>query len=154
VVLGLCFVTLSAVLMARSLGLGPDEDAATLRARATLCEVMAVHGSQAVAKGRPADFEAALQAVARRNPEILSAAVRRNDGRLLCTVNEHERFWRKNMSDAEPGTQTHVPIVKGADVWGSLEVRFHCLQQRRLLLFPEPRAAPARSVEGDSAASP
>jgi PAS domain S-box-containing protein len=121
---GLVSLTLSVLFAARALGLMPDREGAVLQKRAALCEALAVHCSLAVAADDLAAVEAAVRAVAGRNPDILSAGVRTADGRYLVQVGEHGGPWAAGAAANSTATHLHVPVALADRPWGEVELRF------------------------------
>ncbi|MCA9067784.1 MAG: diguanylate cyclase, partial [Planctomycetaceae bacterium] len=125
--LALCLacLTISVLLFARTLGLLPDDRAATLRGRAKLCESMAIHLSMMASQGQTTSMQTALEAVAERNPEVLSLAVRQIDnGTILAEVGDHARHWEPPAEGQSTETHLYIPILHGDSEWGGLEVSF------------------------------
>ncbi|OHB79920.1 MAG: hypothetical protein A2W31_02480, partial [Planctomycetes bacterium RBG_16_64_10] len=124
ITIGLASLLASVVLVATVLGLVPDRRAAVMEGRAKLCETMAVISSVLVTRGELRRLETVLATVTQRNHDILSAAIRRNDGTMITEVGDHEDHWRELPSDRSVDTQVIVPIRAGAEKWGGVEVRF------------------------------
>ena len=92
IVLGLSCLTLSVLLIGTSLGLAPDEYGARMQGRSRLCEAIAVNGSLFVTRGDAAGLESCLETAVARNPDILSAGIRREDGQHRDSPLFHERY--------------------------------------------------------------
>jgi len=135
IALGLSLLTLSLLLAAAFLGLVPDRASAVRDGRAALAETMAATGSALATRGELPLLESTLRLVAKRNPDILSAAMRRADGTLVAAVGEHARHWIPAVSSRSTGTQLQVPILSGAEKWGQLELRFTPLTPQGLFGF-------------------
>ncbi len=58
-----------------------------------------------------------------RNPELLSASIRRVDGRAMATVGDH-RPWDDAIRGHSTDTQVLVPIWAAGQQWGQVELRF------------------------------
>src|SRR5437763_14852010 len=86
-------IVLSVLFAAQALGLLPDREGAVLQGRKALCEAEAVHATLTVRQGDTAGVRAALLALLQRNPDVLSAALRARDGRLLVEVGDHRAHW-------------------------------------------------------------
>jgi hypothetical protein len=121
--LGLSSLTVSLLFAAHAVGLLPDR-AADLNGRKALCESLAVACSLAAQRDDRALIENVIRAVVGRNPEIISAAVRRTDGDLLVAVGDHRNHWGEAAGKRSTPTHMHVPIALGDKPWGSIEVRF------------------------------
>jgi PAS domain S-box-containing protein len=121
---GLASITLIALIAAHSLGLVPDRQGAILDARKAVCEMAAFQGSLAAQRGDPGALRAGLRTLLRRNPDVLSAAVRGADGHLLVAVGEHDLHWGGQPVKASTPTHMRAPISVGGRPWGVLEMRF------------------------------
>ena len=121
---GLVCLLASLLLLAIILGLVPDGDRAVLDGRQALCEAIAVNSSVLVTQQDLKRLAAVLEVTVRRNPQILSAGVRRADGKLLVEVANHESSWQPLPGDRSTETQVQVPIRAGKEKWGNVEIRF------------------------------
>ena len=125
--IGLTLATISLLSFAHVLGLVPDPVKASLKGRGELCETLAIHFAAAVQSGDVAALRNTADAVVERNPDLLSAAVRKADGEFLLQTDGHAQFW----GDTPPGdsTTTHVqlPLLKGNEHWASVELCFRHL---------------------------
>jgi PAS domain S-box-containing protein len=121
---GVTCVTLSVLFAALALGLVPDQQGAVVQGRKNLCEAMAIQCSVAAQQGDVSAMEASVKSICKRNSEILSAGVRKADGKVVFAVGDHEKTWQAN--DAEQSTDAHmqVPIGLKNQRWGTLEVQF------------------------------
>ena len=61
-----------------------------------------------------------LKVIAQRDPDILSAGLRRGDGELLVEVGDHRREWKPLDDDHSTETQVQVPIHAGGSAGGAL----------------------------------
>src|SRR2546426_10456769 len=89
ITIGLTCLTLSVLLAAQTLGIVPDPRRPALDGRRVLCEAIAINCSLFASRGELARIEASLRATVERNPEILSAAVRRANGQLFAEIGDH-----------------------------------------------------------------
>ncbi|HEX8521234.1 MAG TPA: diguanylate cyclase [Tepidisphaeraceae bacterium] len=122
--IGLTCLTMSLLLAAQGLGVIPNPIDGTLKARKELCESLAIHCSLAAQRNDVDAIKDTTRAIVGRNPDILSAALRLNDGNLVVTVGEHDKQWKN--ADHKKSTSNHVrvPILQGSTQWGTLEVAF------------------------------
>jgi diguanylate cyclase (GGDEF)-like protein len=111
-------------LSAHLLGLIPDERAAILRGRSKLCESMAISFSTMAEQSDTSAMQLSMQAIQHRNPEILSVGIRQTDGELLAQSADHESHWRDPPEGRSTETHMHVPITRGNEPWGALQVSF------------------------------
>jgi PAS domain S-box-containing protein len=122
--IGLASIALSIVLAAHALGLLPDRDSAVAEGRKHLCEAEAVQCTLAAQRGDLADARAALLALLQRDPDVLSAGVRGEDGRLLLEAGDHSGHWGDGPGSVSTATHMRVPITLHGGTPGLLEVRF------------------------------
>ena len=113
--IGLACLTLSVLLLSMLIGILPDREKAVLEGRRTLCEAIAVNSSIMVSQQDLARLQAVLKVTAERNPDILSAGLRRDDGALLVEVGDHaaavetarrQTFHRHAGASADPCRRT------------------------------------------------
>ena len=115
------------LLAAVLLGVVPDRLDALRRGRTALAEAVAVQGSTFVTQGDLRRLESTLDLVVKRTPELLSAAVRREGGRVLVTVGDHLRNWHESSGGVATRTQIEVPLWSAGEQWGRVELRFEPL---------------------------
>jgi diguanylate cyclase (GGDEF)-like protein/PAS domain S-box-containing protein/putative nucleotidyltransferase with HDIG domain len=123
---------ISALLAADLLGLMPNPRSAALDGRRALCETLAINCSLLATDNKLRMVKANLEATVDRNPEILSAALRRPDGQLIVEVGDHDVHWRRAFDGASDVNNIFVPITAGQKPWGVVEVRFAPLDKRVL----------------------
>jgi len=144
--IGLASITMTACLAAHGLGLIPDAEQATLTGRRSLCETVAVQCTLAAQKDDVATLRTVIKALVTRTPDILSAAVRRTNGKILAISGAHEENWTNFDSEKSVPNEVVVPIRSGTKPWGRVEIRFKSLETEgwlgiinnplaRLLLF-------------------
>ena len=124
ITIGLACLAVSVMLAAGTIGLLPDPRVTTTQERGRLCEAIALHCSMLANRGDVAKMEASLAALAKRNPDILSAAVCGEGGDLLAEVGDHVAQWQKAADGRSTETCMFVPITAGDQVWGTVEIRF------------------------------
>ena len=105
----------------------PDHREYVMAGRGTLCEALAMNSSAFVNAADIRRLEAVLRGVVERNPEILSAGVRRKDGQLVVEVANHGDAWQSLADARSTETQIQVPLWTGRNRWGDVEVRFQRL---------------------------
>ncbi|MGO9112933.1 MAG: ATP-binding protein, partial [Thermoguttaceae bacterium] len=85
-------------------------------------------------------LQTVLKVTVERNPDILSAALRREDGKLLVEVGDHSGQWKPIDDKHSVDTQVQVPIHAGGKRWGNVEIRFRPVTQEGMMgLFFGPR---------------
>jgi PAS domain S-box-containing protein len=124
IALGQTLLMTTLLLAAFILGLVPDRLSARREGRAALAEAIAVDGSALVTRGNTRALEETLSLIVKRNSEILSAAVRREGGRALVTIGEHDRHWVEEAGEHSSDSQVTVPLWSAGQRWGQVELRF------------------------------
>ncbi len=125
IALGQTSLLITLLLAAVFLGFVPDRLGAQREGRAALAEAIAVNASTLIIQRDSRRLEATLELLVERNPDILSAAVRRADGEPVVTVGDHT--WEETSTDHSTDTQLEVPIWSGDRKWGQVELRYEPL---------------------------
>jgi PAS domain S-box-containing protein len=125
---GLVSLAASVLLVSSTLGLFPDREAAIRDGRISLAEAIAAGGIAMIAEGDRARLYSLLKFAIKRNPDILSAAVRATDGTILVSAGEHEPNWSNTPRESASDTQVDMPIMNGAQRWGNVELRYRPLR--------------------------
>ncbi len=124
---GLSSITISVVLAAGVLGLIPDRNRAVMEGRSRLCETTAIAFTLLAGQENYDHIRLGLEAIVSRNPELLTAAVRRTDGQIIARAGDHEHQWNEAHASDLPGSHMYVPIAFNGEPWGMLEVCFEPL---------------------------
>src|ERR1700674_1409475 len=127
IALGLTSLMATLVLGASILGLIPDRAGAIRDGRAALAETLAADATSLITRQEIARLEAILRFVVKRNPDILSVAVRTVEGVVTVSVGDHERHWVSMREAHSTDAQIRVPILAGGQPWGQLELRYRPL---------------------------
>jgi PAS domain S-box-containing protein len=130
VVIGLVGLTVSLVMLAFIFGIVPDRESAVRDGRAALAEAVALHSTMAVMSTNLQNLEADYKLLTERNPDLLSLALRRQDGEILAATGGHADQWQNMGGEYSTDTQVQVPIYAEEGKWGTLEVRFKVLDER------------------------
>lgn len=106
-----------------ALGLVPDLERHVLPTRAGQSQALGLLAAEVVRSDRPDLFVDSIFAVRRANPDLLSAGLRDEQGRLQVDVGQHAGRWR------DPGpistlTHQHVDIRRNDAAWGRAEFLF------------------------------
>ena len=109
---------------AQTLGLFPDADAADLRGRKALSEAIGVQCCLAAQRNDVDSMRSLVSALASRNKAIVSAGVRRNNGKLLVDVGNHAARWKFVQNNHSGSEAVQVPIFQNKSRWGTVEIRF------------------------------
>jgi PAS domain S-box-containing protein len=125
------------VSLANMFGLMPDADKESLRARAQLCESIALSSSSFAASGNTELMQSLLDATVQRNKQLLSIGVRNQEGELILSAGPHADHWLALEGGKSTAEQMQVPIYQDGDQkWASLEFRFSSLQNGDLWGVP------------------
>ena len=122
--LGLTMLTVTLLLAARSLGLIPDSAKAMAIARAKECETLAVQCAVAAGREDMGLIAASISQVAAHDSDITSAAFRAADGKLIYEIGPHHQQWRDLHDDSSTVNQIQVPVFKGKQRRGAVEICF------------------------------
>lgn len=128
--LGLVLLTTSILLTADMLGLIPSRTKAIISERTKLCESLAVYGSIALQKNDTASILKALQVMVERNKDILSAALSNENGTIMKEVGDHGTHWQAAPQKGSTPTHVRVPIYKGSNHWGNIEISFRPINRK------------------------
>ncbi|MFK7976685.1 MAG: response regulator, partial [Halioglobus sp.] len=129
---GLVSLVITLLLIAAFIGLVPDRNAQVLAARVSVAELIASNTSIFVSRADIRRVEANLNFALSRNPDILSAAVRKSSGKTVAEVGLHEGHWS---TEANSNSQLVVPIWAGETQWGQVELRYEPLSRGGILGF-------------------
>lgn len=130
--IGLVLLTIGVLLLADMIGLAPDSTSAALQARQRLCEAVAVQLTIALQNDEQATVTSIVAMLTARNPDIVSAALLKSDGAVLAATPGHVADWHQLPNDISTPTQVQVPIFRGAERWGTLEIHFKPLYEASL----------------------
>ena len=111
----------------------PDDVEVARQVRKRVSETAAIQLTSLVQKGDFDTIQRTMDGIAARENEILSLAVRREDGELVAQSGGHPMHWV-----APPGgnsTLTHVlvPIFAGKQPWGQIEISYRPAAPRSIL---------------------
>ncbi|HAH43279.1 diguanylate cyclase [Gimesia sp.] len=121
-VAGLAFLTVSMMLIARSLNLGPGLAQTHLEDRARLCEAVAVSSSLFLTQGDTRSLHSYLDAVVEHNPDITAAILRKKEGTLFAQIGNVDEI--SDNTEAGVLNQIKIELVEQDQPWGQLE--FYC----------------------------
>jgi len=124
----------SLILGANWFGVIPDTKGHSVRARAQLCEAIAIHAAAHVRKQQWPDLSTVLQTHVDRNPDLLSIGLRSDSGALRVSTDHHAEIAAASIdgvtedaSGAQPlptSQLIEVPITLNRRDWGKVEFCF------------------------------
>lgn len=129
--LGLVLLTIALLLVGLGLRLPPDPTQPLVESRQRMSEIIATQAARAIRGQDVAPLRPILTDVVNRYDDILSAGLRRLDGRLLIQVGAHESAWAMTEPYASTPTQIHVSLYADKKPWGWIELRFAPLAESR-----------------------
>ncbi|MEE9423331.1 MAG: EAL domain-containing protein [Gammaproteobacteria bacterium] len=131
--IGLVLLTLSILMMADLAGLAPDHNREILDKRKKVSESLAIEFSLAAQESHFDLIAKTLKAMVNRNEDIVSAGLRRVNGKLIAQAGNHAEQW--NYFEEKNSSTTHVavPIFQGEQKWGSVEIQFTPLTNTHFL---------------------
>ena len=130
IALGVAGLLMSLLLTADVLSLIPDRISAQLEGRTALAEAVAANNTLYLTRGDYRRMESVLRLVVERNPELLSAAMRRADGKIIVDVGEHDKHWQVSEGNEPTDSSVQVPIWGGDKKWGQVELRYKPLNSQ------------------------
>jgi len=127
--IGLVALTISILIMGELLGIVPDKSQVVLDARKSLSETLAVQFALAAEREDFTQIEMALNLLVKRNPEILSGAMRGSDGSFFAIAGDHEAIWQKPSDSVSSSSYVQVPIMQSGQLWGTVELSYMPLME-------------------------
>ena len=138
--MGLVSLLASVMLLAMYLDYIPDPHAIVRKGRAALAETIAASTSILISQSDVKSAEAVLQFTVKRNPDLLSAAVVKTDGKTVAVIGKHVENWQPLEGGISTDAQIQVPILSAGEKWGRVELRFAPLSQPGVMGYMrEPR---------------
>ena len=122
--MGLIILALSILLIGESLGIVPDKSQIVLDHRKNLTEILAEQFALDAEKKNLSQIEAALNALVKKNSEVLSAAIRQSDGTFYAMAGDHQAIWQTPDIGNPSLTYIQVPILQDNKTWGAVELSF------------------------------
>src|SRR5215510_6377795 len=122
---GLVSLTLFLLFIADALfGVLRDDVAMAQRAREAIVADLATQLAVLIQKEDKDAAQRTVNALIRRDDEMLSIGIRRNSEDLYLESAEHERHWVPVKEGKSTITNVAVPVYAGKDAWGTVEVAF------------------------------
>jgi len=112
-------------LLANTFGILPDPASDLIEARTRFSEAVAIHCSLLVADDDQKRLEVLLDAVQQRNSKVRSVVVRRANGVIYAAAGNRSAADSSDESSKAAGRMMQVPIIRGDQDWGRVELRFH-----------------------------
>lgn len=120
----LVLLTSCLLLSAQMFGFAPDESKFLLNARKQVSEALAIQFSVLAPDQDSKKIQKMLGYVVKRNPEMLSAGIRLNNGQLIFQIGDHANQWSDYEKTKSTSTHLIVPIFQNSEPWGNIELKF------------------------------
>lgn len=133
VVFGLAGIIVSLVLMAVFFGFIPDRVEAIRTGRTNLAETIAIHSTSMVMKNDLKSLSADFNILVERNDDLISLGLRQKGGQLVTATTGHQDNWQTMENEFSKESQVRVPIWKGKNKWGEVELYFKSVQEKGFL---------------------
>ena len=124
IAIGLLLLTLSILLAADMFGVTPNTRNAIIEARQKISESLAIQFAVAAQRNDIDLIYTTLRASVERNDDIVSAALRGSDGKMLLETGLHKSNWPTDLGDKSTPEYVQVPIFQGDKFWGVVELCF------------------------------
>jgi diguanylate cyclase (GGDEF)-like protein len=125
ITLGLVSVTLTLVLAGDYvLQLTHSQSGVELRQREKIGKTLAVQFSPLAKIDDTDTIRKTMEALVERNSDVMSSALRGNDGRLITSAGDHEEYWHSPGAGVTTATHANVPLMVDDREWGTVEVSF------------------------------
>lgn len=121
---GLALLTVSILLIADLFGLIPNKNIEIIKSRYKMSESLAIQISSAVTTGETKSIGTTLYTIVKRNDDILSAALTKNDGEVIASSGDHDKYWVDNPNNKSTPTHVQISIFDGDTVWANLQISF------------------------------
>jgi diguanylate cyclase (GGDEF)-like protein/PAS domain S-box-containing protein len=131
--IGLTSMVVSLLLILDFIGLIPNQMEMTRQVRNRSSEALAIQAAALLQHGDVAAVGRAFEDVQARDAQILSLAIRQQDGRLLLAVGEHARHWQAPEEGRSSLDHIQVPVYANRQHWGHVEISYTPAQPKRLL---------------------
>lgn len=124
ITIGLVSLTVSLLLLSKAIGLAPDREKAVLESRKELSQTLAIQFSAAVKSGDFTMVRTMLGSLVKRDNDVQSAAIRKDDGELIAVAGNHLEHWQTPDNGLSTPTHVQIPIFRDEKKWAVVEVSF------------------------------
>lgn len=116
-----------------SLNLIPDQDDMQRKIRANVSERLAMQFSTLIQVQQWDLLKLAVDDALNKDNEILSLAIRQNNGKVMVQAGDHFTNWHPPASGKSTLTHVRVPIFAKGLSWGELEIRYTAVSPQSLV---------------------
>jgi len=110
----------------------PDDVETARAVRKRVSEAVAIQLTALIQKSDFETIQRTVDGVAGRQGEIVSLAVRSEDGRVVAKSGNHDEQWTLAPGASSTLTNVAVPVYAGKDVWGQIEIAYRPVAPRTL----------------------
>lgn len=114
-------------------GVMPDQNALMRQLRERISENLAAHAVSVMESGDNGRLVKTLRQALAREPQLLSAAVRKADGQIIAQAGEHGRHWVRLEDGRSDTDHVRVPLLINSRPWGDVELSFQPLAPQTIL---------------------
>ncbi len=132
---GLVSLVMSALLGAMFVGAIPDRESNERLSRATQAETVTAALMIDLSEGRIAKSQAVLEFVLERNTELISLAIRNQQGEIVSSAGPHAQQWQIPADGKSTDTHVIVPLVGNGGKWGQTELHFKPIAPNKIGLW-------------------
>ena len=132
--IALVLFAVNIIILADVMGFIPDVTETELKLRKNLSESLALQFSAEAGKGDYLTIKKTLTSVVERNENILSAAIRTNDEKIVAVAGKHIENWKLPDDGKSTPTYVNIPIFFDNKKWGTVEIRFTPIWKKNLLI--------------------
>ncbi len=141
IAIGIVCLMLSIMAIATFVGAGPNQYKAEAYGRSKLCEAIAINCAIHLNRADLRSTHGLLETMVARNEQLISAALRRTNGRMEAEAGPHKSLWNDTARRTDE-THLSVPMFIGSGKWGELELVFTKLNKAGIWAYfmrPWPR---------------
>ncbi len=125
ITLGLVSLTLILVLAGDyALELTRDQSGVNFRQREKIAQTLALQFSPLAEINDTKTIGKTMGALVERNRDVLSAALRGSDGKIVTATDNHEEYWKSPGAGVTTLAHADVPLLVDGNEWGTVEVSF------------------------------
>lgn len=117
-------ILVTMLFMAIGIGLVPSKVKMNIENRQKLCENLAVQFCGVAHENIIFTLESLAPHIIERNKDILSMGFRGADGEIVSETDDHAANWKPLEYNESTATQIQIPIYKGDEIFGLIEIYF------------------------------
>jgi diguanylate cyclase (GGDEF)-like protein/PAS domain S-box-containing protein len=131
--IALVLLTSCILLSAEIFGFTPQEVKIQAEARSKISEALALQMSVLIPDEDIKKIQKLIRYIVKRNPDILSAAIRSSSGKLLFYSPDHQKLWGNYRQQSSTTTHVLIPILQRGELWGNVELLYEPIKGETFL---------------------